>query len=1133
MGFVACESRLPDPSSDAYTQAVAAFYRGLAAAQAGETGLADAAFQRFTELAPGEPAGWANYGLVALQRREMERAAGYLQQARRLAPDNTRLLFIAALVAHDRGDLDAAVADLQRAVELDPENPRVLYLLAQVIEQRDGPEAAVEALRQIDRILVVRPGNLVGLVERARLAATLHDLETLRQTLDRIDRRADSVFPSVIPEVQTVRAAAATGDLHQTATQIAFLQAALQPLPTYQDDADVVVTSPSRMDALLTGFVRLSNAVAQTAAADTTITFQAESLVVAEGPMSWVRALWLSEEAPLAVLARGSDTVWISPAPELTQPIAFPGGSSPSTTVVASLDYDDDFRIDLALAGTGGLRLLHQETDGSFVDVTRDLIPAGVARTPFAGVWSADIDLEGDLDIVLAPIEGTPLVLRNRGNGSFESYPEFSGVTRLRDFVWADLDADGDPDAALLDATGRLQVFSNERASVPHFQPFQLPDSLGSVAAMSAADTDHNSTVELIVLRSTGTVSRLSLADGDWRIEELARWPDFSPPETVATRLQLADLDNNGDLDVVASTSRGTRVWLGGTAGMHSLTTIDLSITSIADLNSDGRLDLLGITSDGTPRLFANRGSLDYYSTTILTRAAQATGDRRINSFGFGGDVEVRAGLLYQKRLISDPPVHVGLGNHPQVDVVRITWPNGSVQAEFNVPAANETIMTRQRLKGSCPWVFTFNGEQMQFVTDFIWRTALGLRINAQGDALVIHSEDWIKIRGGQMAPRDGIYDVRITADLWETHFFDYIALMVVDHPVGTEVFVDERFILPAPQPRLYTTGPLHSVAQAWDNSGRDVTSLISQLDERFLDTFALGRYQGVASDHYVEIALGDDAPMEGPLWLVASGWVYPTDASINVAISQGDEPAPHGLRLEVPAGNGGWTTVEPDLGFPSGKTKTILIDLQHAFRAGTPRRVRLRTNVEVYWDRIAWAAGRPDTPVNTRRLLPASAELRYRGFSQTAQAGRRAPEIPDYNNIGATGPQWLGLVGFYTRYGDVRPLIETVDDRYPIMAAGDELALRFDAPPPPDDGWTRDYVLIGDGWVKDGDYNTGFSTTVQPLPYHGLADYVLAPGRLEDDPAYRRHPNDWIDYHTRYLTPKGFQRALVPNRDR
>jgi hypothetical protein len=49
--------------------------------------------------------------------------------------------------------------------------------------------------------------------------------------------------------------------------------------------------------------------------------------------------------------------------------------------------------------------------------------------------------------------------------------------------------------------------------------------------------------------------------------------------------------------------------------------------------------------------------------------------------------------------------------------------------------------------------------------------------------------------------------------------------------------------------------------------------------------------------------------------------------------------------------------------------------------------------------------------------------------------------------------------------------------------------------------------VLVGDGWVKDGDLNTTFGKTVLPLPYHGRQDYTIPPRGLENDPVYRRFP--------------------------
>ena len=67
-----------------------------------------------------------------------------------------------------------------------------------------------------------------------------------------------------------------------------------------------------------------------------------------------------------------------------------------------------------------------------------------------------------------------------------------------------------------------------------------------------------------------------------------------------------------------------------------------------------------------------------------------------------------------------------------------------------------------------------------------------------------------------------------------------------------------------------------------------------------------------------------------------------------------------------------------------------------------------------------------------------------------------------------------------------------------------------------------RDFVVIGDGWVKDGDFNTTFSRTVLPLPTHASGRYDRPPGALEDDPVYQRHRGDFEQYHTRYVWPRG-----------
>jgi hypothetical protein len=441
------------------------------------------------------------------------------------------------------------------------------------------------------------------------------------------------------------------------------------------------------------------------------------------------------------------------------------------------------------------------------------------------------------------------------------------------------------------------------------------------------------------------------------------------------------------------------------------------------------------------------------------------------------------------------------------------------MNAEFALKADQE-LLTEQRLKGSCPFLFAWNGKRMDFVKDAVpWGSALGLQIDTVGTPGIAATEEWYKIGRDQLVPHDGYYDVRLTGELWETYYYDYLKLMVVDHPAGTEIFTDERFVVPPVKLAITAVAPPHAIAKAVDDNGTDVTSTVSRLDGKYLDTFGRGQYQGLTRDHYVEVDLGDDLPASGPLWLIAKGWVHPTDSSVNVAVSQGSGEKAHALSLEVPDGHGGWRTAQANLGFPAGRKKTCLVNLEHAFLPGTPHKLRLRTNLEVYWDSIEWAQGLPDTTLKVTRLDPTVADLHYRGYSQVTQANASSPEIPNYNRIAASKQIWRDLEGYYTRYGDVRELLAGIDDRYVIMNAGDEMSLRFAEQPAPPAGWVRDYVIAGDGWIKDGDYNTGFSRTVQPLPYHAETQYNHAPGPLEDEWVYRHHPEDWQNYQTRYVT--------------
>jgi len=182
-------------------------------------------------------------------------------------------------------------------------------------------------------------------------------------------------------------------------------------------------------------------------------------------------------------------------------------GSPMSPHGLLALDWNRDFRTDLAVAGRGGLRLLAQSDTGTFTDGTADSLNGG----DNFGVWTADLEMDGDLDIVLGSNAGPPVVLRNNGDG-WRTLNPFGTVDGLRDFVWGDLDGDGDPDAALLDAAGTVHVFENLQAG--QFRELPPAAGLGTAIALTLGDVNADGLLDLVTLDFAGVIRRMSVRGG-------------------------------------------------------------------------------------------------------------------------------------------------------------------------------------------------------------------------------------------------------------------------------------------------------------------------------------------------------------------------------------------------------------------------------------------------------------------------------------------------------------------------------------------------------------------------------------------------------------------------------------------
>jgi Tfp pilus assembly protein PilF len=1157
--------QLPGPGDPRYETYVSAFQTGTAYLDAGLSVEAEKFLTEAVEIIPEEPAGWANRAIVHMRGVGEEKLAAHdLDKARQLAPNNPELEEIAGYLAEKNYKYADALRYFRKASEASPNNTRRLFKIADLIAKEAEPDAQQQRIAIFARILQIDPDNLPMLGKLAHEASLANDLPTVRKVVTQMERLSGSWSENSRTQLAKLKKAVEAPGSTAVEAEAYKMNNLLMGEKGYAASmAKLSSSTDAEIGVSFQSFLRLAPVKSVPSEPDLQLTFKTlEPPTLPELQVkSWLGAL------PFWLDGTSKPNVWVFDSQQVrsadsAKPLFdFPGGSdhvAPTSTGILALDWDNDRKTDFLLAGAGGLRFHHQidlinvaamvagegactklreqplKFAGYFEDVTAKMnLPADILAGNYYGAWAVDIDFDGDLDILLARRNGEALLLRNNFDGTLTVQPMFPGVNDVRAFAWVDLDNDGAADAALLDGSGRLHIFMNRRKGV--FVRRAPPDELQKFCALTVADANNDGVLDLAAITESGSLLRICDRDqgASWDVAELGKIESALPLTLGTAQLIAIDLDNNGAIDLILRTPSGGSAWLADAKGAFHLLSVGVprGVAPIVDLKEAGELDFLGLDEQGRIQLHAAVGTKDYQWLVVKARSANAEGDNRVNSFGLGGSVEARTGLLVTNQPIDSPVIHIGLGSHKNVDLIKIVWPNGASQHEFRrVPAT--AIYVEQRLKGSCPFLYSWDGEKMVFVTDFCWSTPLGMYINAQDQGGFAQTTDWVKIRGDQLVPRNGIYDVRVNANLWETHYLDELGLMVVDHLPFTEMYVDERFFLEPTNPQVYLTEPSKPVARAWDHKGQDVTDIVREVDGNYLDRAGRGVYQGVTNDHWVEVDLGEDAPKTGTVYLLGTGWIHPTDSSINFALEQNKSIKPQPLTLEIPDGKGGWKVGRGGLGFLAGKNKTCVIRLDGIEGEQVSHRFRLRTNMEIYWDALRYAQGLDPNSCKLQRLTAQSAELSFRGILNTTQANPSSPELPHYDEVVVRGQRWRDLIGFYTRFGDVRELIEKADDRYVIMNAGDELRFTFAVPKRPHPDWVRDFVWICDGWVKDGDLNTRWGKTVLPLPYHGMPSYDSPPGKLEDDPVYRRFPNDWLKYHTRYVTPYQYERGLRAFRD-
>jgi tetratricopeptide (TPR) repeat protein len=1070
--------------------------------------LTEKAIAKFEEAHAADPKSAIpvmNKGIALVYLRKLPEAEEALKKAAAMDPNNPRAWYSLGILHLGAGDPKLAITDMEQAVKIDPDNADARYFLGTFYLNLGDYEHAREAFAEALKLNPVHASANFGM---ARALQRMGQTDQAREYLKRFQELTEHKISSPL--------SAAYGEQGRYATVQDMLapETPVGPMIPVSFVPQTIKESPS----------------GSAGTGDKNSLGGGACIIDIDGP----------GHKDLVVMGDGNQAIHAyrnlgNGSFEELSPTQTGLSASGHGVACAVGDYDSDGLPDLAVAMSDRVILFHNLSKGKFADATKAV---GIQQLNHpAGLTFVDFDHDGDLDLfvtgtALNSTSGPSVMWRNNGNSTFTEWTGLTGLGgegKTAGVTLSDINNDRAVDLVVTGSASAPTIFENAREGKFKVVPLYSGTDLASTLGVSVFDFNKDGWMD-VAITHVGAPG-ISL----WRNVEGKTFERVQLPiadAKAAWGLTPIDIDNDGwiDLAVIVKTENGPELRVLRNRGAEGFEDVSKAVGAdklklqdprsviAVDVDGDGAADLIVTQLNQPPKVLKNVGGNRNHSMRLafngLADNKTALGTKvEVFSNGKWQKFEIAGGSGYMSQ--NSTEVIAGLGQAEHADVVRMLWPTGVPQDEIDLAAAKPAAITELDRRGSsCPVLFAWDGKQYQFVSDVIGAAVVGHWVSPTATNQA-DPDEWIKVDGAQLKARNGYLSLRFGEPMEEINYVDQVRLVAVDHPEGTEVYPDERFLSEPPfasGKAVVASAGTHPLSGAWDDKGRNALALLATRDHKYVRDFTNLSYAGYANMHTLTLDLGQWSP-QNPLRLFLHGFIeYFSASSMYAAWQAGLQPIPPYVEAQMP--DGSWKRIIDDMGFPAGLPRTIVVDLTGKLPQGV-RRIRMTTNLQIYWDQVLVDNG-PEASQQVRQTeLPLGmAHLAFRGYPQQVDGETPGDLTYHYDQISETGPfQWQR--GSYTHYGDVTPLLDKADNHYVIFGSGEEIDTEFSASrlPPLPAHWKRDYFFYANGFVKDMDFYEALPFTVAQMPFHEMTTYPYPSSEhYPDNGSALKYRLDWND---------------------